>query len=80
MDVLAIKFKSECPGVFGLLSRLLGEDAASALAVDYELVSQHDGNYEPAVIREEGVSYNPRIGRVLSIVTPARHDWLPRRS
>jgi hypothetical protein len=68
MDVLATKLKSECPGVFGLLSRLLGEDVALLLAADYELVTQHDGNYEPAVIREEGVSYNPRIGRVLSIV------------
>jgi len=68
MDGLATKFKSECPGVFGLVSRLLGEDAASALATDYEVVSQHDGNCVPAVIREEGVSHNPRVGRVLSIV------------
>ncbi len=68
MDVLATKFHSECPGVFGLLARLFGEDGALALALDYERVSQHDGNYEPAVIREEGVSHNPRIGRVLSIV------------
>jgi hypothetical protein len=68
MDVLATKFHSECPGVFGLLARLFGEDGALALALDYERVSQHGGNYEPAVIREEGVSHNPRIGRVLSIV------------
>jgi hypothetical protein len=68
MDGSATKFQSECPGVFGLISRLLGEDKALVIAADYDLVTQHDGNYEPAVIREEGVSFNPRIGRVLSIV------------
>lgn len=68
MDRLATKFQSECPGVFGLISRLLGEDNALLMAADYDLITQHDGNYEPAVIREDGVSFNPRIGRVLSIV------------
>jgi len=68
MGAMVTKFQSECPGVFGLLSRLLGEDPALLLAADYDLVTKHDGNYEPAVIREEGVSYNPRVGRVLSII------------
>lgn len=68
MSALTTKFQSECPGVFGLLTRLLGEEPLRLLAKEYELVAQYDANYEPAVIREEGVSYNPRVGRVLSIV------------
>ncbi len=68
MSVSTTKFQSECPGAFGFLSRLLSEEAMRLLAQDYDLVVEHDGNYEPAVVREEGVSYNPRVGRILSIV------------
>lgn len=68
MEAPTSKFQSECPGVFGILTRLLGEESLRLLAQDYELVVLHHANYEPAVIRDEGVSFNPRVGRVLSIV------------
>jgi hypothetical protein len=38
------------------------------LARDYELVRRHGGNAEPVTKRADGVSFNPRLGRILSIL------------
>jgi hypothetical protein len=61
-------FQSECPGTFGILSRTVSEADCGCIALDYEVARQHGGNAEPATKREEGVSFNPRLGRIVSIL------------
>ncbi len=48
--------------------RLYGEAVALQIAGDYCVAADLGGNLEPAVPREAGVSFNPRIARVVSLV------------
>jgi hypothetical protein len=61
-------FKAECPGVFLSLTRLLEPSAVASISTDYGRAVRFGGNEEPQVIREEGVSFNPRLGRILMIL------------
>lgn len=62
------RFSKECPGLAGSLSRLFGHDVVARLAVDYCVAADLGGNVEVGLTREEGVSFNPRIARVVSLV------------
>lgn len=62
------RFTKECPGLVGSLGRLYGKEVAAELASVYARVADLGGNDELGVAREDGVSFNPRIARVLSLV------------
>lgn len=61
-------FQSECPGTFGIVSRTVSGAECASIASDYELARSHGGNAEPATKREQAVSFNPRLGRIVSIL------------
>lgn len=61
-------FREECPGISATIERILGPDAAEAIASDYKVVADAGGNLENGVVRDQGVSFNPRVGRILSIM------------
>jgi len=61
-------FQKECPGVYASLSRMLTEVDLQVISSDYARAAEHGGNHETALTREEGVSFNPRLARVLSIL------------
>ena len=62
------RFSQECPGLASSITRLYGSEVASQIAQDYCLAADLGGNVEPALTREEGVSFNPRIARIVSLV------------
>jgi hypothetical protein len=62
------RFTQECPGLAGSLGRLYGRVVAEEFAQHYALVADLGGNDELGVVREAGVSFNPRIARVISLV------------
>jgi hypothetical protein len=61
-------FRQDSPGIVFALERFLDETSMVQLFGDYEVVVAAGGNDEHGVIREEGVSYNRRIARILTIV------------
>ena len=61
-------FKRECPGLFAKLSRTLDPCTLQQLSKDYQQAGAVGGNLEVGIVREEGVSFNPRIARIVSIV------------
>jgi len=58
----------QCPGLVVLISQYLGASSLPLIATDYELAARGGGNTEPGLSRDEGVSYTPRLARVLSIL------------
>lgn len=60
--------QDECPGIFLVLSRFLSADNLRVISDDYQVVAKLNGNSEPRLRREEGVSFNPRLARILLIV------------
>jgi len=62
------RFTKECHGLAGSLTRLFGEPVISQISSDYCVAADLGGNLEFALAREEGVSFNPRIARVVSLV------------
>jgi len=62
------RFRRECPGISATIDRMFEEEVAERIALDYEAVSDAGGNKEAQIFREEGVSFNPRVARILSIV------------
>lgn len=58
-------FFEQCPGLVSVLSRTLDRRDVEALAADYEVVVAHGGNEELAITREEGLSFNPRVARIV---------------
>jgi hypothetical protein len=59
----------ESPKIFRTLARFLNPNQLATVASDYEWARHYGGNIELGITREEGVSYNPRLARLLSIVT-----------
>jgi hypothetical protein len=55
-------------GMLSLLQRLLSAAEVAAIVADYSRVAEAGGNEEAEIYREEGVSFNPRLARVLSIL------------
>lgn len=66
--MMLVRFTKECPGLAGSLGRLYGKDVLAQFARDYCEAADRGGNAELGVAREEGVSFNPRIARVVSLV------------
>lgn len=66
--MMLVRFTKECPGLAGSLGRLYGKDVVAQFAHDYCEAADHGGNAELGVAREEGVSFNPRVARVVSLV------------
>ena len=56
------------PNVFTALRRAVTQDECERIAAVYRNVDSYGGNHEYEVVREEGVSYNPRLARVVSIL------------
>lgn len=54
--------------MFQSLARFLPSPELTLLSSDYHAAQQLGGNVEHGLEREEGVSYNPRLARVLSIM------------
>jgi hypothetical protein len=59
---------ANAPKVFAALARFLTEPQLAALAEEYLYCAEHGGNAEPGIVREPGVSFNPRQARVLSLL------------
>ena len=73
-----VRFTKEAPGLAGSLGRLYGHEVVERVALDYCAVADRGGNDELGVIREEGVSHNPRIARVVSLVIQDCKEVTPR--
>jgi hypothetical protein len=58
----------QSPKVFTALKRFLEPDQLASLAADYQECVSLGGNVEPGMTREDGVSFNPRLARILSIM------------
>jgi hypothetical protein len=58
----------ESPKVFMALKRFLAPDELAALESDYQRCVALGGNAEAGMKREAGVSFNPRLARILSIM------------
>jgi hypothetical protein len=71
--MMLVRFTKECPGLAASLGRLYGKDVVAQFAHDYCEAADRGGNTELGVAREEGVSFNPRIARVVSLVIQ-EHD------
>jgi hypothetical protein len=56
------------PKLFVALKRFLTAQQLDSLAIDYSICAQNGGNFEAGMSREEGVSFNPRLARILSIL------------
>jgi hypothetical protein len=70
-------FRTECPGAAFLLGRFLDDRCLELVCQDYERVAAAGGNDELGVVREDGVSYNKRVARLLTIIAKevACHDF-----
>jgi hypothetical protein len=58
----------ESPKVFAALARFLNPAELRLLSEDYQTAKDLGGDVECGLTREEGVSYNPRLARVLLIM------------
>lgn len=65
---ITAQFEDTAPRVFFVLQRFLSADQLDAIRRDYAHAHQAGGNEEPFMSREEGVSFNPRLARILSIL------------
>ena len=61
----ALCFVEQCPGVVSVLSRAFSEHDIQTLSRDYDTVTARGGNEEVAIEREEGVSFSPRVARIV---------------
>lgn len=59
----------ESPKIFRALARFLNPAELAIVGADYQHVRQCGGNIELGLTREQGVSYNPPLARLLSIVS-----------
>jgi len=66
--MILVRFTKECPGLAGSLGRLYGDVVVAQIGADYCSAADCGGNIEVGLAREEGVSFNPRIARIVSMV------------
>lgn len=66
--MILVRFTKECPGLVGSLGRLYGDEVVAQIGADYCVAADLRGNSEVGLTREEGVSFNPRIARIVSLV------------
>jgi hypothetical protein len=72
------RLTKECPGLAGSLTRLYGREVAEEFSQHYAEVADRGGNDELGVVREDGVSFNPRIARLVSLVIQDCDEVTPR--
>lgn len=63
-----MRLEADSPKIFHALGRFLAPEALEEVATYYQQAARLGGNIEPKQKREQGVSFNPRIARVLSIL------------
>jgi hypothetical protein len=61
--------QENAPKVFVALARFLSAEQLDRLAAEYCHCVRLGGNVEPGLVRQEGASFNPRLARVLSLLT-----------
>lgn len=61
-------FAADSPKVFQALARFLGPEELALVELDYSQAQALGGNSERGLMREEGVSFNPRLARIVSII------------
>jgi hypothetical protein len=59
---------ADSPKVFQALARFLGPEELALVELDYTQAQALGGNSERGLMREEGVSFNPRLARIMSII------------
>jgi hypothetical protein len=62
------RLELDSPKIFHALGRFIEPRALDQLASDYNLAIQAGANTEFAHHREQGVSFNPRVARIISIL------------
>lgn len=62
------RLSAECPGLAVLLGRYFDAATAELLAQDYCSAADRGGNRDVLVVRDEGVSFNPRIARIVTLL------------
>lgn len=67
-DMARTPLSEDSPKVFHALARFLGPDELRVLEADYVCARELRGNVERNLVREEGVSFNPRLARLLVIM------------
>lgn len=67
-DRSGISLASDSPKIFHALGRFLDTAQLAQLERDYIQAQARGGNTEPLARRAEGVSFNPRLARVLSLL------------
>ena len=75
------RLAEECPGLAVLFGRYFDSATAETLAEDYFAAASRGGNHEDGVIREEGVSFNPRLARIVTVLLRdggLRDPWMVR--
>lgn len=66
--MILVRFTKECPGLAGSLGRIYGDEVMAQIGADYCTASDLGGNAEEGLSRDDGVSFNPRIARLVSLV------------
>ena len=56
------------PKVFARLERSIDQVGLTQIIDDYLICAERGGNLEPGMAREEGVSFNPRLARILLLL------------
>lgn len=77
------RLAAECPGLSVLLGRYFDGPTLEALAQDYFAAAERGANQEAGVDREEGVSFNPRLARIVTLLLRdggMRDPWMMRVS
>lgn len=59
---------NDSPKVFHALARFLSPEELALVGSDYAFADAHGGNRELRLSREVGVSFNPRLARIVSIL------------
>ena len=75
------RLSEECPGLAVLLGRYFDPSTVEILSEDYFAAVVRGGNQEDGIIREEGVSFNPRLARIITVLLRdggVRDSWMLR--
>lgn len=62
------ELQQRAPKIFKALARFLDQTQLDQLAAEYFECDRLGGNVELGMVREEGVSFNPRLARLLSLL------------
>ncbi len=68
MESRKYEFKSDSPGLYCLLLKVVSDSALVCLEEAYEVACLNGGKEEPRIRRPEGASFNPRPTRIAHIL------------